>query len=47
MTRYTYPIAMEKEGKQYHAYSEDLPGIYGLGPTVRQAKNSILQAIRL
>ena len=42
MTRCTYPITVEKEGKQYYVYIEDLPGIYGLGPTVQQAKNSIL-----
>ncbi len=47
MTHYTYPITIEKEGKQYYAYSDDLPGVYGLGPTIEQAKTSILEAIRL
>ena len=28
MTHYTYPITIEKEGKQYYAYSEDLPGVF-------------------
>ena len=44
---YTYPITIEKEGKQYYAYSEDLPGVYGLGTSIDQAKTSILDAIRL
>jgi predicted RNase H-like HicB family nuclease len=47
MTHYTYPIAIEKEGKQYYAYSEDLPGVYGLGTTIEEAKTSILEAIRI
>ena len=28
MPHYTYPISIEKEDGQYHAYSEDLPGVY-------------------
>ncbi|HEV1996468.1 MAG TPA: type II toxin-antitoxin system HicB family antitoxin [Candidatus Acidoferrum sp.] len=47
MTHYTYPITIEKDGKQYYAYSDDLPGVYGLGPTIEKAKTSILEAIRL
>jgi predicted RNase H-like HicB family nuclease len=47
MTHYTYPITIEKEGKQYYAYSEDLPGVYGLGTSIDEAKSSILDAIRL
>jgi predicted RNase H-like HicB family nuclease len=47
MTHYTYPITVEKEGKQYYAYSEDLPGVYGLGTSIDEAKNSILDAIRI
>jgi predicted RNase H-like HicB family nuclease len=47
MTLYTYPIIVEKEGKTYYAYSEDLPGVYGLGKTIEEAKKSILQAMRL
>jgi predicted RNase H-like HicB family nuclease len=45
MTHYTYPITIEKEGKQYYAYSEDLPGVYGTGASLDEAK--ILDAIRL
>ena len=47
MTHYTYPITIEKEGRQYYAYSEDLPGVYGLGSTIERAKASILEAMRL
>lgn len=47
MTHYTYPITIEKEGKQYYAYSEDLPGVYGLGTSIDEAKSSILDAIRI
>ncbi|MHB8526397.1 MAG: type II toxin-antitoxin system HicB family antitoxin [Candidatus Acidiferrales bacterium] len=47
MTLYTYPITIEKEGKRYYAYSEDLPGVYGLGKTIEAAKDSILKAMRL
>jgi predicted RNase H-like HicB family nuclease len=47
MTLYSYPIRIEKEGKQYYAYSDDFPGVYGLGKTVEKAKRSILEAMRL
>ncbi|MHB8413253.1 MAG: type II toxin-antitoxin system HicB family antitoxin [Candidatus Acidiferrales bacterium] len=47
MTLYTYPITIEKEGKRYYAYSEDLPGVYGLGKTIEAAKESILTAVAL
>jgi predicted RNase H-like HicB family nuclease len=47
MTLYSYPITIEKEGKRYYAYSEDFPGVYGLGKTIEEAKRSILKAMRL
>lgn len=47
MTLYSYPITIEKEGRQYYAYSDDLLGVYGLGKTVEAAKRSILEAMRL
>ncbi len=47
MTLYSYPIAIEKEGKHYYAYSKDLPGVYGLGKTIEEAKRSILKSMRL
>lgn len=46
MTLYSYPITIEREGKQYYAYSEDFPGVYGLGRTIEAAKKSILEAMR-
>jgi predicted RNase H-like HicB family nuclease len=47
MTLYSYPITIKREGKQYYAYSEGFPGVYGLGRTVEAAKKSILKAMRL
>ena len=47
MTYYTYPITIEKEDGQYYAYSDDLPGVYGLGDSIDEAKASILEGIRL
>jgi predicted RNase H-like HicB family nuclease len=47
MTYYTYSIAIEKEDGQYYAYSEDLPGVYGLGDSIDAAKSSMLEGIRL
>jgi predicted RNase H-like HicB family nuclease len=44
---YTYPIKIEREGRKYYAYSEDFPGVYGLGKTIGWAKASILEAMRL
>lgn len=47
MTHYTYPTSIEKEDGQYYAYSEDLPGVYGLGDSIELAKTSMLEGIRL
>ena len=47
MTLYSYPITIEKEGKNYYAYSEDFPGVYGLGKSVEAAKKSIFKGLRL
>jgi predicted RNase H-like HicB family nuclease len=47
MTLYSYPITVEREGKRYCAYSDDFPGVYGLGKSIEQAKKSILQAMHL
>lgn len=47
MTYYTYPISIEKEDGQYYAYSDDLPGVYGLGDSIDEAKASMLEGIRL
>jgi predicted RNase H-like HicB family nuclease len=37
----TYPITLEREGRKYWAYSEDFPGVYGLGNSTKEAKTSI------
>jgi predicted RNase H-like HicB family nuclease len=47
MKTYTYPIVVRKEGRKYYAYSDEFPGVYGLGKTIEEAKASILEAMRL
>ncbi len=44
---YTYPITVEREGRKYYAYSEDFPGVYGLGNSIEEAKTSIVEAMSL
>ena len=44
---YTYPVTVEREGRKYYTYSEDFPGVYGLGKTINEAKASILEAMRV
>ncbi len=47
MEYFTYPITVEREKRKYYAYSEDFPGVYGIGKTIEQAKASILRAMRI
>lgn len=47
MELFTYPITVEREGRKYWAYSEDFPGVYGLGNSIDEAKTSILESMRL
>jgi predicted RNase H-like HicB family nuclease len=47
MQTYTYPITVEREGRKYWAYSEDFPGVYGVGNSIEAAKLSILESMRL
>lgn len=47
MEMYTYPITVERDGRKYWAYSEDFPGVYGLGASIEEAKTSILESMRL
>jgi predicted RNase H-like HicB family nuclease len=47
MQTYTYPIIVRKEGRKYYAYSDEFPGVYGLGRTIEDAKASILEAMKL
>ncbi|HEV2176562.1 MAG TPA: type II toxin-antitoxin system HicB family antitoxin [Terriglobia bacterium] len=43
----TYPITIEREAGQYWAYSEDFPGVYGLGNSIEEAKASVLESMKL
>lgn len=47
MKLFTYPITVEREGRTYYAYSEDFPGVYGIGKTIEGAKTSLLEAMRI
>jgi predicted RNase H-like HicB family nuclease len=47
MELFTYPITVKREGRKYWAYSEDFPGVYGLGNSIEEAKASILESMRL
>ena len=47
MKLFTYPITVEREGRAYYAYSEDFPGVYGIGKTIEEAKMSIVEAMRI
>jgi hypothetical protein len=40
-------IIVEKTKDMYSSYAENVPGIYGGGDTVEEAKRSVLDAIRL
>ena len=46
MTQYTYAISIEKENGQYFSHSEALPGVYGLGDSLEEARTSMLPGIR-
>jgi predicted RNase H-like HicB family nuclease len=47
MTDSAYAMSIEKEDGQYYAYSEDLPGVFGIGDSVEEARASMLEGIRL
>jgi len=38
MDMYTYPITLEREGRKYWAYSEDFPGVFGLGNSIEECR---------
>jgi hypothetical protein len=40
-------VIVEKTKDMYSSYAENVPGVYGGGDTVEEAKSSILDAIRL
>ena len=43
----TLKIVIEKTKDHYSAYAENIEGVYGAGETVNEAKESILNAIKL
>ena len=43
----TVKIIIEKTKDHYSAYAENVEGVYGAGETVAEAKESILQVIKL
>ena len=43
----TLKIIIEKTKDHYSAYAEKVEGVYGAGETVNEAKESILNAIKL
>lgn len=47
MTPHNYAIKLEKERGHYYAYSEDFPGVYGIGTTFDEAKRSLIEAMGL
>ena len=42
-----YPTVVIREGKGCWAYVPELPGVYGAGKTARQAKNDLIDALKL
>ncbi len=43
----TYSIVLVQEGRKWWAYLPDVPGVYGLGKTEREAKEDLSQALQL
>jgi len=43
----TLKIIIERSADMFSAYAENVPGIYGGGDTVEEAKQSILDSIAL
>jgi predicted RNase H-like HicB family nuclease len=44
---YTYPITVKREKGRFYAYSEDFPGVYGLGKSIDEAKASLLDGMKI
>jgi predicted RNase H-like HicB family nuclease len=44
---FNYPTTLKREWRSYYAYSEDFPGVYGIGKTIEEARTSILEAMRI
>ena len=47
MKYYTNLIKIGREGKQLYGYSEDFPGVYGLGKSIEEAKGRSFEALRI
>jgi predicted RNase H-like HicB family nuclease len=47
MHRYKFLIVVEKAGKNYSAYSPDLPGCVATGKTRSEAEKNMYQAIEM
>ena len=43
----TYPITVKRESGAFYAYSEDFPGVYGLGKSIDGAKTSLLDGMKI
>jgi len=44
---YRFLIVIEKAGRNYSAYSPDLPGCIATGPTRKEAERNMYEAIEL
>ncbi len=42
-----YPIIIEQAEENLSAYSPDFPGCAGVGDTIEEARNSIIEAIQI
>lgn len=42
-----YPIIIEQAEGNYSAYCPDFPGTAGVGDTVEEARNSIIEAVKI
>lgn len=43
---YRYPVIIERGGKNYSAYSPDLPGCVATGPTIKETLSRMRTAIK-
>jgi len=42
-----YPVVVVKEGEAFWAYVPDLPGAYGRGKSEENARNDLVEALKL
>ena len=43
----TLPVVIEREGRNYYAYSDDYPTVYGMGRSIQEAKASLVWALQI